>query len=187
MGALIPDLGLVFERPRVGLYGGSFNPVHAGHVHVARSALRRLDLEAIVWLVSPHNPLKNIADLGDYQVRVQAARAFVVDPQFHVSDAEHQLSTQFTIDTVKALQGLYPKTAFTLIMGADSFATLHLWRDWQDLMVRIPIAVVARLGFDDAARDCPAAVFTGGRWQFLDEPHCVQSSTALRLSRGHEE
>ena len=173
---------MAFQHRHVGLYGGSFNPVHDGHLHVAQTALRAVRLDALVWLVSPHNPLKQAADLADYDQRLVAVRQMARHPRFYVSDAEAQLGTRYSIDTVTRLQALYPRTRFSFVMGADSFAGLHLWRDWRALMQRVPILVVARPGYDRAALSSPAA--HGGRgWRFLPARHHPQSSTALRLAK----
>ena len=182
MGALIPRLGSIFDRPRVGLYGGSFNPVHAGHGHVAETALRALALDAVVWLVSPGNPLKDPGELADYDARLAATRAMARNTRFYVSDAERQLGTRYTIDTVTALQRLHPRTRFTLVMGADGFAHLHHWKDWKTLMHRVPIAVIARPGWDRAALTSPAAQSTLGTWRFIPAPHHAHASRAIRLA-----
>ncbi len=174
-----PRLGMAFQHRHVGLYGGSFNPVHDGHLHVAQTALRAARLDALVWLVSPHNPLKSTDELADYDQRLAAVRQMARHRRFYVSDAEAQLGTRYSIDTIIRLQMLYPRTQFSFVMGADSFASLHLWRDWRRLMARLPILVVARPGYDRAALCSPAA--RGGRaWRFVSAPHKNISSTSIR-------
>lgn len=191
----IPRLGTAFMAPTVGLYGGSFNPVHEGHLHVAQTALKALGLHRVVWLVSPHNPLKQAADLADYQTRLEGAKAFARNPKFYVSDAEAVLGTQYSMDTVTRLQALYPRTRFVFVMGADSFASLHLWKDWRGLMDRVPMAVVSRPGYGRAALLSRAAqyrarvsgrqILTGSlpRWCYIGGREHSASSTALRLAR----
>src|ERR1700749_4628063 len=83
---------------RVGLYGGSFNPAHEGHAHVAETARRRGRLDRVIWLVSPQNPLKSSDELAPLAARMASARSFARGRGMIVSDAESQLSSQYTID-----------------------------------------------------------------------------------------
>ncbi len=122
---------------RVGLYGGSFDPAHAGHLHVARTALKRLGLDRVVWLVSPGNPLKSTAP-ADLARRMASARALAREPRMTVSDAETRLGVRYTIDTVRALKARYPGVRFVWIMGADSLLGFHRWRGWTELSTRSP-------------------------------------------------
>src|SRR3954467_4188504 len=95
-------LRLGFALPpgmRVGLYGGSFNPAHEGHAHVAETAKRRLNLDRVIWLVSPQNPLKRGQDPADLVDRMAGARALAKGPGMIVSDAESKLGSAYTIDT----------------------------------------------------------------------------------------
>jgi len=89
---------------RVGLYGGSFNPAHEGHAHVAETAKRRLRLDRMIWLVSPQNPLKSGHETADLAERMAGARALAKGPGMIVSDIEGQLGSAYTIDTVRALK-----------------------------------------------------------------------------------
>ncbi|MFN7535555.1 MAG: adenylyltransferase/cytidyltransferase family protein, partial [Brevundimonas sp.] len=84
---------------RVGLFGGSFNPAHEGHRHVAETALRRLDLDRVVWLVSPQNPLKRADETAPLAARMASARALATGPAMIVSDLETRIGTRWTIDT----------------------------------------------------------------------------------------
>lgn len=179
---------------RVGLFGGSFNPAHAGHAHVAETALRRLKLDRVIWLVSPQNPLKSSRDMRSLPDRMVGARAFARGPRMVVSDAETRLGTQYTIDTIRALKARYPRVAFVWLMGSDSLAGFHRWRDWRQILRALPVAVVARPGStlkaltSPAARRFPAAqrsargLFAAEppAWAFLSGPLHNQSSTALR-------
>ena len=85
---------------RVGLYGGSFNPAHEGHAHVAETARRRLQLDRVIWLVSPQNPLKAAHETAPLETRLAAARAIARGRSMIVSDAETRLGSQYTIDTI---------------------------------------------------------------------------------------
>ncbi|MBP7701836.1 MAG: nicotinate-nucleotide adenylyltransferase [Phenylobacterium sp.] len=182
---------------RVGLYGGSFNPAHEGHAHVAETARRRLQLDRVIWLVSPQNPLKAARETAPLETRMAAARAIARGRSMIVSDAETRLGSQYTIDTIQALQARFPGVDFVWIMGADSLASFHRWRGWTQIMAQVPVAVVSRPWISLKSRSSPAARrFAGARvslleakllpgatpprWVFLTGPLNFQSSTALR-------
>ncbi len=182
---------------RVGLFGGSFNPAHEGHAHVAETALQRLGLDRVIWLVSPQNPLKPSHETADLADRMAAARRFARGPAMIVSDAERRLGSAYTIDTVRALKARFPGVRFVWIMGADSLASFHLWRGWAKILRELPVAVVARPRVSLKGRLAPAARrFARFRrpswraaslpgaippaWVFLRGPLNFQSSTALR-------
>ena len=182
---------------RVGLYGGSFNPAHEGHAHVAETARRRLQLDRVIWLVSPQNPLKSARETAPLDERLAAARAAARGRSMIVSDAETRLGSQYTIDTIQALKARFPGVDFVWIMGADSLASFHRWRGWTQIMAEVPVAVVSRPWISLKSRSSPAARrFAGARvsllqakllpgatpprWVFLTGPLNFQSSTALR-------
>ena len=121
-GALQVRLGLSAGM-RIGLFGGSFDPAHEGHAHVAETALKRLGLDRVIWLVSPGNPLKPRAP-AELARRMASARAFAKGPRMVVSDAESRLGVRYTIDTIRALKARSPGVCFVWIMGADSLEGL---------------------------------------------------------------
>ncbi|CAN7501677.1 nicotinate-nucleotide adenylyltransferase [Phenylobacterium sp. LjRoot219] len=191
-------LGFALSRgQRVGLFGGSFNPAHDGHAHVAETARTRLKLDRVIWLVSPQNPLKSAADTASLAARLDGARRVARGPSMKVSDAETRLGVQYTIDTVRALKARHPGVKFVWIMGADGLAGFHRWRGWAEILREIPVAVIARPGvslpsrFSPAARRFarfrrPAADAAGllgaapPAWVFLTAPLNHESSTDLR-------
>lgn len=142
---------------RIGLLGGSFNPAHEGHRHISLIALRRLKLDAVWWLVSPQNPLKSTSDMAPLDRRLQRARETAAHPDIEVSTIEEALGTRYTIDTIGALQRKFPHAHFVWLMGGDSLATFHLWKQWEEIAQRVPIAVIARPGFTTRALASPAA------------------------------
>lgn len=141
---------------RVGLFGGSFDPAHAGHVHVTRWALRGFGLDRIWWLVSPGNPLKHDAP-ASLAARLDAARAIMRHPRVAVTDLETRLGTRATADTLTALKARYPGVRFVWLMGADNLAGFHRWRHWERIMELAPIGVLARPGDQLRAGLSPAA------------------------------
>ena len=182
---------------RVGLYGGSFNPAHEGHAHVAETAKRRLRLDRVIWLVSPQNPLKARHETADLAERMAGARSLAKGPGMIVSDVETQLGSAYTIDTIRALKTRHPGVKFVWIMGADSLASFHRWRGWTQIMREVPVAIVSRPWISLKSRFSPAAQrFAHSRlpssaaprladtrppaWIFLFGRFNFQSSTALR-------
>ncbi|OYW26598.1 MAG: nicotinic acid mononucleotide adenylyltransferase [Caulobacter sp. 12-67-6] len=182
---------------RVGLFGGSFNPAHEGHAHVAETALHRLNLDKVIWLVSPQNPLKSSAETKPLGERMDAARQRARGSAMIVSDAETRLGSQYTIDTLRVLRARYPGVKFVWIMGADSLASFHRWRGWTQIMREVPVAVISRPWAALKSRTSPAARrFSHARkpasaaatlpdlaapaWVYLTGPLNFASSTAMR-------
>ena len=142
---------------RIGILGGSFNPAHSGHRAISLAAIGALGLDEVWWLVSPGNPLKEQAgDMAPLAVRLASARAMARHAPIRPSAIELQLGTRYTIDTVRALVRRYPKKRFIWLMGADNLAQFDRWKDWRDIAREVPIAVVARPGYDGAAHAAPA-------------------------------
>ena len=143
---------------RIGLFGGSFNPIHAGHVLVMEETLRRLRLDALWVLVTPGNPLKDHSELAPLADRVTAARAFIDNPRIRVTGFEAEKGFRYTWQTVRFLAEALPGRDFVWIMGADSLADFHRWERWQDIAATLPIAVYARPGASRSALASRAAL-----------------------------
>jgi nicotinate-nucleotide adenylyltransferase len=185
---------------RIGLFGGSFNPPHKGHRAVALYAMKRLGLDWVWWLVAPQNPLKDGSDYADYQDRLAQTRRIARHPRFVVSDIEEQLGSRNTAQTLAGLAAALRRGRFVWIMGADSFADLHRWHDWQDIAETIPFAILARPGYSIRALNGRAALrYAEDRlpasaarllpetpppaWVFVAMPLRKESSTAIRKRR----
>jgi nicotinate-nucleotide adenylyltransferase len=186
------------ERAKIGLLGGSFNPPHEGHVHISKEALRLLGLDEVWWLVSPQNPLKSSCDMADFAERMQNAEAILKNKRkISVSAFEALEGTQYTYDTLKALQKSYPEVDFVWLMGADNLLNFHKWYKWQEIFSLVPIAVFDREDYagealnSEAARhfkdnmqsDCQnlaGAVLP--RWCFVNITKHPASSTKIRNS-----
>ena len=181
---------------RLGVFGGSFDPPHRGHVHVTREATKAFGLDRVWWLVSPGNPLK---ERGPAPIarRMAAARQVMQHPKVDVTDIEALVGTRATADTLTALRRLYPQVRFVWLMGADNLAQFHRWKDWRLIMDTVPVGVVARPGERISARMSPAArVYAKYRidgqarhllgqaqapaWCFVNVPMIDVSSTELR-------
>ena len=142
--------------PVTGLLGGSFNPAHGGHRRITLFAMQALRLDEAWWLVSPGNPLKPKAGMAPLQARVRSAFAQARRAPIRVTAIEQELGTRYTIDTLRALKRRYPRRRFVWIMGADNLAQFHKWKAWRAIAKEMPIAVIARPGYDDAALASPA-------------------------------
>jgi len=129
---------------RIGLFGGSFNPAHEGHMHVATTALERLNLDWVWWIVARCNPLKS--DHGDFAARLASAQSVANHPRMRVLDIEARHELTYSIDTITRFQQRNQTTRFVWLMGGDNLEHFHKWKDWEGIAARIPIAVVARPG-----------------------------------------
>ena len=196
------DLRMPHVEPgmRIGLFGGSFNPPHEGHVLVAETALRTLRLDRLWWIVTPGNPLKDHSELAPLAKRLAASRELIEDRRIQVTAFEAGHRLRYTADVVRLVLARNRAARFVWVMGADNMRSFHRWQEWRSIVEAVPIAVVdrpgstlaylssklaityarARVDEDDAAtlagRDAPA-------WTFLHGPRSNASSTALRAER----
>jgi len=142
---------------RVGLLGGSFNPAHAGHLHLSLAALAALRLDRVVWLVSPQNPLKPPAGMAPFERRLAEARAIAAHPRIEVSDIERHLGTRYSVDTIEALCRRRPAWRYVWLIGADILAELPRWHRWQHIFELVPVAIFDRPTYARIALAGPAA------------------------------
>ena len=190
----LPPFG---EGQTIGLFGGSFNPPHGGHLLASHLALTRLGLDRVWWLATPGNPLKSPADLVALRGRLEAARALVHDPRIAVTGFESEIGSRYTADTLRYLKRRASGARFVWIMGADNLAEFHRWRDWREIADSAPLLIVDRPGASFAAlssraaqalapwrrpeRDAARLAFIKPpAWIFLHGPRSSASSTALR-------
>jgi nicotinate-nucleotide adenylyltransferase len=185
---------------RIGLFGGTFDPPHAAHRSACLLAMKRLGLDAVWWLVTPGNPLKDTRHLAPLAARIAAVRAMVRHPRVHVSGLEADIDTRYTHDTIAHIRARCPQVQFVWIMGADNLRSFHRWQRWRGIADMIPIAVVDRLGPslyasqgvagqalvkwripESAARSLAAR--KPPAWVFLHGLKSPLSSTALRARR----
>lgn len=155
---MIPAFGSRLSL-RVGLLGGSFNPAHAAHREISLTALHRLKLDQVWWLVSPQNPLKRTDGMASLQQRLSGAEAVASHPRIKVTAIETQLGTRYTADTLERLRLHYPHMRFVWLMGADNLSQIRHWDRWQDIAATMPTAVLDRPGYNLTA---PQSL--GGRW-----------------------
>ncbi|KTE35883.1 MULTISPECIES: nicotinate-nucleotide adenylyltransferase [unclassified Sphingopyxis] len=131
-----------------GLLGGSFNPAHGGHRAISLNAIDALGLDELWWLVSPGNPLKPAKGMAPLPARLGAAQRAARRSPIRATAIEAELGTRYTVDTLKKLVRKYPNRRFVWIMGADNLAQLPRWRDWRGIARLMPIAVIARPGYN---------------------------------------
>jgi nicotinate-nucleotide adenylyltransferase len=183
---------------RIGLLGGSFNPAHEGHKQLSLAAIDALGLDELWWLVSPGNPMKaDAADMAPYEARLASARDIAAGTPIRVSDFERRAETRYTIDTLQRLMRDFPEDRFIWLMGADTVAQFHRWKDWRAIAQLLPIAVLPRPGYDEVAHAARAMgwlsrfvrpVGQAQSWTewsppailFLRLPTSTASATALR-------
>jgi len=145
--------------PITGLLGGSFNPAHGGHRRISLFAIDALGLDELWWMVSPGNPLKPAKGMAPLSARFRSALAQSHNSRIRATAVERELGTRYTVDTLRKLKRRYAGRRFVWLMGADNLAQFHLWKDWRQIAREMPIAVIARPGYDGDALASPAMVW----------------------------
>jgi len=161
----------------IGLYFGSFNPIHTGHLIIANHVANNTSLQQVWFVVSPQNPLKPSSTLLNEYDRLHLVNlAIQEDPQLKATDVEFKLPRpSYTIDTLTYLQEKYPQHVFTLIMGSDSFCNLPRWKNFNLLVKDYAFVIYKRPGFE--VTDTYGAAVT-----ILDAPFLNISSTFIRTN-----
>jgi nicotinate-nucleotide adenylyltransferase len=138
---------------KVGLFFGSFNPIHIGHTVLANYMLEFTDLEQIWFVVSPHNPLKQKSSLLDQNHRLHLVNIAIENqPKFKASNIEFKLpQPSYTINTLTYLTEKYPNTKFALIMGSDNLENFHKWKNYEEILKRFELYVYPRPENDGGA------------------------------------
>jgi len=185
---------------RIGLFGGSFNPPHLGHRLVSRQVRKRLGLDAVWWLVSPGNPLKDTSHLAPLEERVAAARALTTLPNVHVTGFEAAHGFRYSYDTIRYLKSTLPGRKLVWIMGADNLADFDKWEHWADIIEMIPMCVYVRPGSSRRAPFSKAALrfakyridesdarllpgLEAPAWVYLNGVRSALSSSAIRAAK----
>lgn len=185
------------RQRRIGLLGGSFNPAHPGHRHVAEAVRRALRLDEVWLLVSPGNPLKPRAGMAPFPQRLASARAVADGRRVIATGIEAALGTVYTLDTLTALRRRFPRSRFVFVIGADNLVQLPRWAGWTRLAAATPLAVLPRPGWTRRAlagqaakrlarhRRRPRALLAGPEaahapWAFVPAAEHPASATAIR-------
>ena len=140
---------------KTGLFFGSFNPLHIGHMTIAQYLVEFTDLEQVWFVVSPQNPFKEKSSLLDQHHRLMMVRIATEDhPQFQASDIEFNLSQpSYTVDSLTYLKEKYPKHNFALIMGGDNLNSFHKWKNYERILEEHELYVYPR----PESKDCALA------------------------------
>ena len=135
---------------KVGLYFGSFNPIHAGHLNLAEYLVANNTVDEVWFVVSPNNPLKNRSELLDHHLRLEMVKISIQpEQQFRASDIEFSMPTpSYTVDTLRRLHALYPEICFSLVIGSDNALVFDKWKDYQQILEEYPVLVYPRRGYD---------------------------------------
>ena len=134
---------------RVGLFGGTFDPVHNAHVALARAALASLVLDEVRWVPTGHSWQKDHHAVSAEHREAMVRLAMAGEPRFTLSRTERERAgPSYTLDTVRELHAAEPGTEWVLIIGQDQYARLHTWRDWPVLLGLVTLAVANRPGTD---------------------------------------
>jgi nicotinate-nucleotide adenylyltransferase len=185
----------------IGLFGGSFNPPHDGHRLVAETAIKRLGLDQLWWMVTPGNPLKNASELLPLSKRIALSEAMAPGPRVKVTAFEAAYKVRFSADTVALVKAHHRNVNFIWVMGADNLKYFHHWQRWQKIAEMLPIAIIDRPGstlsyvsskmaltYDHARVDEDDAVslakLKSPAWTLIHGPRSSLSSSAIRL--GHK-
>lgn len=160
---------------KIGLYFGSFNPVHIAHLIIANHILNETDIEKVWFIVSPQNPFKSENGLLNEYHRLHLLRlATEDDTRIKVSDIEFGLPRpSYTANTLAYLAEKHPEHEFCIIMGSDSFQNLHKWKNYEVIVKSYPVYVYQRPGFGTENK-------TGAKLHVLDAPLLQLSATQIR-------
>ena len=186
------------RRGSVGLLGGSFNPAHGGHRHVADLARTRLRLDQVWLMVSPGNPLKLRVGMTPFTERLAGAAAIGDGRRIVATAIENAFGTRYSVDTMRMLRCRFPRVQFVWIMGADLLTQLPAWRRWREIAREMSFAVLPRPGYTRQALAGQAARCLRARrrpaheapilsrgppaWVFLPAPENAMSATAIRAA-----
>ena len=171
---------------KIGIYGGSFNPIHFGHVGLAEWVVAHTDLDELWLMVTPNNPLKSAGMLAPEEERLRAAREAVRDLKgVQVSDFEFHLPRpSYTANTLRALEQAYPEHTFSLVIGEDNLALADRWREWDWIVAYHTVYVYPRHG---AFTPSLLQSFTPKNIIFLQNaPYFDISSTEIRTKQNEK-
>ena len=166
------------KRIKTGIFGGSFNPIHIGHLALANYLCEFGELDEIWFLVSPHNPLKQQDDLWDNQLRLKLVQLSIEGyPKFRASDFEFHLPRpSYMVHTLAALKEAYTDREFTLIIGSDNWTSFPRWKEAETIKQNYPILIYPRIGHEVDKSTLPATV------RLVQTPLIEVSSTFIRES-----
>jgi nicotinate-nucleotide adenylyltransferase len=169
------------HRSKTGLFFGSFDPVHIGHLIIAENIYNQTVLEKIWFVISPQNPHKTHLELTNTADRLQMLKIAIEDnPMFEVCDVELGLSPpNYTIDTLTLLEKTYSQKEFVLIIGSDNILSFERWKHYEKILEKVEVYVYPRGEFKDHK------LFSHDSVKFIDAPRLDISSTNIRDAIAH--
>jgi len=164
---------------KIGLYFGTFNPIHVGHLIIASHMAEFTDLDQVWMVVTPHNPLKKKATLLDDYTRLELVRLATEDfPKLRPSDIEFKLpQPNYTVHTLAHLEEKFPEHTFSLIMGQDNIESLHKWKNYEVILERYNLLVYPRISSETPQVDM---LSKSDKIRLVDAPIVEISSTFIR-------
>lgn len=129
---------------KVGLLGGSFNPAHEGHLYLSLEAIKRLNLDMVVWLISPQNPLKSVYIYTSLTERLNQAKLIANHPKIKISTIEEFFRTSYTYNNLQKIINMHLDMKFIWLMGLDNMQNFTDWYRWSDIITLLPIAIFDR-------------------------------------------
>lgn len=187
---------------RFGFWGGSFNPPTIAHEALAHFIVEKLALDRLFWVVSPHNPEKDVATLAPFNHRFQMVKNITDQyDTFNVTDIEQRNNSSWTIDTVRSLRQEYPHDALFFMMGTDNWLGFHNWgRDYEQILDNVSLVILNRPGYESAHKAESSRIFKdvqvtnpsllqkAGTWCIVDNPSFDMAATNVReaLQRGEK-
>ena len=172
------------NKRQIGLFGGSFNPIHRGHIALARYLLQHTTLDEIWFVISPQNPLKNLNDLLNNEARLLMVEcALANEPQMKPCTVEFEMPLpSYTWNTLKTLDERFPYATFTLLIGGDNWESFPRWYRHDEIIANYHIIVYPRPGATISGDRLPAHV------SIVEAPLLDISSTAIRqrISEGKD-
>jgi nicotinate-nucleotide adenylyltransferase len=169
----------MIDKKQIGVFSGSFNPIHMGHLMLANYITEFTHIDEIWFVVTPHNPLKVVSNLAEEETRLKMCQLAVEDfPKLKVSEIEFSMpKPSFTVDTLDKLKNEYPELCFTLIIGADNWNEFHLWKEYKRIREENEILIYPRLG-EELIIETPFS----NNVKSVDAPILQISSTFIRTS-----
>ncbi len=169
---------------RIGIFGGTFNPIHKGHITIARHAIATGEMDVLWFVVSPRNPFKRNDHLADDHLRLEMVRRAIADEErMECSDYEFRLpQPSYTFHTLSLLRSDYPKDEFVLLIGADNWVRFDEWSHTDDILAHHRVVVYPRRGWSLSIESLPQGV------SYLDFPLIDLSATDIRsaIARGED-
>ncbi|MBY7648949.1 MAG: nicotinic acid mononucleotide adenylyltransferase [Candidatus Liberibacter europaeus] len=128
---------------KIGLFGGTFDPPHHGHIAIANIAIKKLGLDQLWWIITPSNPFKDSRSISPLEMRIELSKSLVTNPLIRITAFEYSMNQQ-TINTILKVKNHNKLVDFVWIMGADNIINFHHWHQWKRIVMAVPIAIIDR-------------------------------------------